>query len=52
MRAGEWGGAGREWAVLPVVHQDRFDVWVAAEDADQLRAAVAAIADDSDPLHV
>ena len=38
--------------VFPMVHQDRFDVSMAAEEVDQLRAAIASISDNSDPLHV
>ena len=38
--------------VFPVVHEDRFDMCVSAQYADQLRPAVASIADDSCPFHV
>jgi hypothetical protein len=35
-----------------MIHEDWFHVRVAVEEADQLRATVASIADNSDPFHV
>ena len=49
-----FGAANRGGAagVFPVIHEDRFHVRVAMQEVDQLRAAVASIPDNSDPLHV
>jgi hypothetical protein len=46
--AANGGGAA---GIFAVVHEDWFDVWVVVEEADDFRAAVASIADNSDPLH-
>jgi hypothetical protein len=35
-----------------MVHEDRFHVSMAIQEANQLRAAIASISDDSNPLHV
>ena len=53
--AGVRRGAAQGWCaagVFAMIHQDRFHVRVATEKVNQLRAAVASISDNSDPLHV
>jgi hypothetical protein len=49
-RRGVAYGGGRGF--FPMIHQDRFHMWVVLQELNQLRTAIAAIADDSNALHV
>ena len=49
-----FGAANRRRAagVFAVIHEDWFHVRMATQEVDQLRPAVASIADNPDPFHV